>query len=130
MSEAKFVTVVTCMDGRVQEPVAKWMRETFQAEYVDTITEPGPDAILVDGPDEIISAIRRRVDISVKAHGSSVVAIVAHHDCAGNPVSHHEHLAQLNKAVRRLEMWEIGARLLTLWVDDKWQVQKIYDSQE
>jgi hypothetical protein len=41
-----FCTAVTCMDGRVQLPVNAYLRERFGADFVDTITEPGPNAVL------------------------------------------------------------------------------------
>lgn len=39
----QFVTAINCMDGRVQEPVIKWMKEKYNATYVDMITEAGPN---------------------------------------------------------------------------------------
>ena len=39
----RFCTVINCMDGRVQLPVIRHMKERFNAEYVDSITEPGPN---------------------------------------------------------------------------------------
>ena len=95
-TEQAFVTAVTCMDGRIQEPVSAYLKETFHVSYVDTITEPGPDRILAELVDyEIVKSIRRRLDISVDKHGSKIIAVIGHHDCAGNPVdrdTHHSHI--------------------------------------
>jgi carbonic anhydrase len=127
MAEGKFATAITCMDGRVQDPVATWARQTFGVDYVDTITEPGPDAILADGPVDTIASIRKRVDISVRGHGSRAVAIVAHHDCAGNPVAKDRHLEHLASAVKRVASWKLPVRITSLYVDEQWQVEVVED---
>ena len=38
MAEGKFVTSITCMDGRIQTPIIKWIKENYDVDYVDTIT--------------------------------------------------------------------------------------------
>ena len=83
MNDKKFVTSINCMDGRVQIPIIKWMKEKFNADFVDLITELGPNKILSEqrfGKD--IQSIIKRVEISVKAHASKVIAISGHNDCA------------------------------------------------
>ena len=81
----KFCTAINCMDGRVQLPVIKYLQKRVNAEHVDMITEPGPALILAarDKP-KLVESILDRLRISVEKHGSKAVAIVAHHDCAGN----------------------------------------------
>ena len=82
-----FATAINCMDGRVQLPVIKWISEKYGVDYVDMVTEAGPVKILADNGDAVLQeSIRKRVEISVNKHGSKIVAIVAHFDCAGNPV--------------------------------------------
>ncbi len=125
MAHGVFVTAITCMDGRVQQPVSDWMRATFKADYVDTITEAGPDGLLADDNPAAIESIRHRSEISVKGHGSRVLAIVAHHDCAGNPVQKPQHLAQLERAAAKVHSWGLPAKIVTLWVGEDWQVQPI-----
>lgn len=126
MAEGVFVTAITCMDGRVQEPVSNWMKQQYAAHHVDTITEPGPDGLLPDGPVETVVSIRKRTEISVNAHGSGVVAVVAHHDCAGNPVSKEEHLDQLRRSVEMIRSWELPVRVVGLWVNEAWEVEPVY----
>ena len=41
MSEGKFATSISCIDGRIQLPLAKWIKENYSVDYVDAITEPG-----------------------------------------------------------------------------------------
>lgn len=123
-----FVTAINCMDGRTQEPVISWMKIFCGAHYVNTITEPGPDGILAHGPAELIQSIRRRVEISVNAHGSKVVAVVAHGDCAGNPVSREEHLTHLAAALERVAGWGLPVRWIGLYVNERWLVEVISNS--
>ena len=43
MSNGKFATSISCMDGRIQTPINEWISENYSIDYVDTITEPGVD---------------------------------------------------------------------------------------
>ena len=36
---------------------------------------------------EEIALIRRAISISTEKHGSQIIAVVGHYDCAGNPVT-------------------------------------------
>ena len=96
------------MDGRVQFPIANWMKEQFNLDYVDMITEPGPNNILATGPGQIIESIKTRAEISAKAHGSKVILIVGHDDCVGNPVSGEQHLVHIRKAVQTVYSWHLS----------------------
>jgi len=129
MAQRAFATAINCMDGRIQLPVIQHVRETRGVDYVDMITEPGPDGILGDKKDDaLIESIRRRVEISVRKHGSRYVAIVAHHDCAGNPVDPKVHLAQVERAVGLVQSWGFGCEVAALWVDENWEVHVIDDA--
>ena len=125
MTGKKFGTAVNCMDGRTQEPVAEYIKARFAVDYVDTITEPGPERILVNGPPEMVESIRTRVAISVEKHGSKVIAVVAHHDCAGNPVTKDQHLKEVRKAVEVIRSWGYDAEVLALWVGPDWSAQVV-----
>lgn len=130
MVKGTFVTAINCMDGRVQEPVITWMKENFKADYVDMITEAGPDGILANGPYRTIGAIIDRVRISINAHGSGVVAVVAHSGCAGNPVTKKEHMEHLELAVKEVMSWAPEERVLGLWVNKNWDVELIFDADQ
>ncbi len=41
-----FATAINCIDGRIQEPVIKYIQTTYGIDFVDLITEPGPNKIL------------------------------------------------------------------------------------
>ncbi len=122
----KFCTVINCMDGRTQLPVINYMLKYFSTDYVDSVTEAGPVAILSDQQDsDLANSILRRVKISLDKHGSCVIAIVAHHDCAGNPLDEQSQLVQLTKAVEFIASQFPNAKTIGLWVDDAWHVTQI-----
>jgi len=123
MAHGKFGTAINCMDGRVQLPVITWMKEQYDLDFVDMITEPGPDKILAEEGKETAS-IKSRVDISVNAHGSDIILIAGHYDCAGNPVSEKEHKAQLNKAIQVIHSWDLPVgKTIAVWLDKDWQLE-------
>ena len=125
MSHGKFGTAINCMDGRTQDPVSKWMKTKYGLDYVDTITEPGPDKIIADGIQPNLDSIKTRLLISVEKHGSKVVAIVAHDECAGNPVSKEEHLAHVKKSAEVVRAWGLGLEVVTVWVNNKWELEEV-----
>ena len=127
MTKETFATAINCMDGRTQEPIISWAKKTFEVDYVDAITEPGPDKILAGGPDALVESIRNRVMISVNKHGSQNVIIVSHHDCAGNPVSKEEHLDQLKKSVDVISSWKLGVKTIGVWIGEDWKVNKLIE---
>ncbi len=126
MSNETFATAINCMDGRTQLPVIRYMKDACGVDHVDTVTEPGPDGILGDRKDAtLIESIRRRVQISVEKHGSRNVAIVAHHDCAGNPVDLKVHVDQVERAVELIRSWGFGCTVIPLWLGEDFQVRVI-----
>jgi len=126
MSTKKFVTAINCMDGRVQLPVIDWMKKHTAADFVDMITEPGPNKILAENNENgIIQSLKKRVEISVLKHASSQIAIIGHFDCAGNPVDKETQLEQIKAAVHTIQGWGFQIPLIGLWVDDHWTVHKI-----
>jgi hypothetical protein len=113
------------MDGRTQVQVNEFLRRRFGVDFVDTITEPGPVQILATRPDGAIArSIYRRVDISVEAHASSQIALVAHHDCAGNPASEDTQKRQLADAARTLRKRYPRCEIVAVWVDERWRASE------
>lgn len=129
MASGVFVTAVNCIDGRVQAPLAEWMKTAFHAEYVDVVTEPGPEKALTQGAAERIAAIREKVAVSVNAHHSSVLAIAAHFDCAGNPVTDEQHKQQVRAASEVAKEWAMQVRIVGLWIADGGRIEVVCDSE-
>ena len=116
-----FCTAINCMDGRTQLPVNQYLRRGLNVDYVDTITEPAPARILAEQQDShAAQSILHRVDISIVKHNSKSIALVAHHDCAGNPLSKDEQLIQLSAAKKWLAEKYPDVQVLCLWVDSAW----------
>jgi len=113
------------MDGRTQLPVNDWARKEYGVEYVDTITEPGPNGILSRGDEALTRSIRDRVLISVEKHGSKVIIVVGHHDCAGNPGPREQQVRQVEDSLRLIGSWGLGAELVGVYVDGEWQVERL-----
>jgi hypothetical protein len=125
MAEGKFATAINCMDGRVQEPIINWFKIRKGMQYTDMITEPGPIKLLADGDEAAVESIRNRVAISVEKHGSGMIAVVGHHDCAGNPVGREDQLGQIDRAIEVVRSWGFNATVVGLYVDDRWDVEVV-----
>jgi len=130
MAVGTFATAINCIDGRVQRPVSEWMRIQYSIDFIDTITQPGPEKTLTQGPQAIIDVMCVNVGVSVSAHQSQIIAVAAHHGCAGNPVSDEEHQAQIRAACQVVAGWGLPVRVVGLWVNEWWQVELIADSVE
>jgi len=126
MSQGKFGTAINCMDGRAQLPVINWMKSRYGLDYIDMITEPGPDKMLTQGSPAQVESIKSRVLISVNAHGSQTILIAAHHDCAGNPVSREEHIRQVKECMKILQSWKLPVINITgAWINENWTLEII-----
>ena len=114
----KFGTALNCIDGRTQIPVIKWLKENFDVDYVDLITEPGMDKVLSQGQWVETDRLREKVIISINAHNSNVVAVVGHFDCAANPVSDFKHFRDIVASTYVVESWGLPIEVVGLWVDE------------
>jgi len=124
----KFATAINCIDGRVQAPVAEWMKLHAHVQYVDMITEPGVDKVLTEGGLNKTSAIVEKLRISIEAHESKAVAVVGHFDCAANPVSFDEQKSQIEESVNTIKSWGVNIRVIGLYVNEWSAIDVIYDS--
>jgi hypothetical protein len=124
MAKGNFGTVINCMDGRTQLPVNDFLRKEYVLDYIDTVTEPGPVKMLAENTAGVES-IKQRVNISIQAHGSKLIAIVAHYDCAGNPVPKETQYEQVKLALKNVSGWNYPVQLIGLWVNENWEVEPI-----
>ena len=126
MSANQFATAINCMDGRVQIPVFEYIKTIYGVNFVDMITEPGPIRTLSKNREKaIIESIKRRVEISIAKHNSKIVALVGHHDCAGNPVEQDTQVKQLRMAIKVVDSWKFNAQIIGLWVDKNLEVREV-----
>lgn len=121
-----FCTALNCMDGRIQLPVIAYLQDWFKVEFVDTITEPGMNLILAKQDNTVlIQSILARLKISIEDHHSVGVAIVGHHDCAGNRAPKDEQIVHIQDALRYIRPQYDKIKILGLWVDQNWEVCEI-----
>jgi hypothetical protein len=125
VARSTFGTAINCIDGRVQVPVITWMCDVLSLDYVDMITEPGADGFLARQPAVAKQLIQPKVMLSLRRHASPVLAIAAHHDCLANPGDEGEHRLQLLESVRLLRTWNLGVKILALWVAEGWRVDVV-----
>jgi len=125
MISGKFGTAINCIDGRTQAPVSDWIKENHSVDYVDTITEPGCDKVLLEVDYVKIEHIKSKLLISIKAHNSSLIVIAGHYDCAGNPVSKEEHLTQIKKSINIIKSWNYPVEVIGVWVNDQWKIEQV-----
>ncbi len=125
MATGTFGTAINCIDGRVQTAVADWVKIHYHIQYVDMITAPGPDKAVSQGPAAEIEAIKQKVQVSINAHHSRVVAVAAHHDCAGNPVSRDEHIAQIKSSMQVVASWGLPVTIVGLWWNEYGYVEQV-----
>jgi hypothetical protein len=123
MAEGKFATSVSCIDGRIQTPLAKWIKENYSVDYVDTITEPGIDKTITEN--SVFELIKTKVRISIDAHKSKLVVLSGHYDCAANQVSNEKHIELIKKGIEVISSWNLGVKVIGVWVDDSWNVNTI-----
>jgi len=127
MADGKFGTAINCIDGRTQNPVSQWIKANYSVDYVDTVTEPGCDKVLLEVDYGKVEHIKSNLLISIKAHNSSLIVIAGHHDCAGNPVSKEEHLTQIKKSINIIKSWNFPVKVIGVWVNDQWKVEQIQE---
>jgi hypothetical protein len=125
-----FGAALTCIDGRTHEPVVAWIRQHAGVDHVDLITQPGMDAVLGTCPDAQCAELRGRLQVSIDAHGSRIIAVVGHDDCAANPVPPDQHRQQVRDAVGEVQRWAADTahndtEVVGLWVDQLGQVERI-----
>lgn len=118
-----FCTVINCMDGRVQLPVIKYLQERFNVDYVDSITEPGPNLILAQQTNiNLVESIFNRLKISVDHHGPVVIAVAGHYGCAGNPATKEQQTVHTLEAIRCIKSRYSDLEIVGLWVDENREV--------
>ena len=120
----KFGTVLTCMDGRPQRKVADYLTTSFGVRHLDTITTAGTVRHLA-AETEQTPVLLENLRISIEKHGSKQVAVVAHHDCAGNPISDKAQKSEVRAAVARLLELYPRAEITGLWLNEQWIVERV-----
>ena len=122
-----YAAALNCIDGRTQIPVITWMKENLHVHYVDLITDPGMDRVLSHDHRDEMNRLRENVIISIQAHGTRIVAVVGHHDCAANPVSDRRHMEDIKESVETVKSWKLPIRVIGLFVDGASNVRLVVE---
>ena len=120
----RFGTVLTCMDGRPQRKVADYLITSFGVRHLDLITTAGAVRHLAEETYET-HRLLHNLALSTSNHGSHQIAVVAHHDCAGNPVSDKTQKQQVSEAVSRIRDLYPDAEITGLWLGEHWIVERV-----
>lgn len=122
-----FGTVINCIDGRVQIPVLKYLEENFGPQFFDSCTEAGPLKILTERKESCrVHSLKKQLGVSIEKHGSKLIAVVGHHDCAGNPLPREAQEKQISETLAYLQKAYGGEMLyLGLYVNEKWEVEEV-----
>jgi len=114
------------MDGRVQLPLIGYLTARFGVDYVDVVTEAGPNGILGHRHDPaLIESILHRIRLSIERHNSVGIAVAGHFDCLGNPVSPREHAADTLAAVKYLQQRFPQLPVIGLWVNQRGELVEV-----
>ena len=125
MTNGKFATSISCIDGRIQIPIIHWIKANYAVDYVDSITESGMCKKLSEKHNYDPDSIKSEIDISVNKHKSNLVVISGHHDCAANCFTNEAQVSQIRKGVKVVESWNFGVKVVGIWVDSNWQVRPL-----
>lgn len=107
-----------------------WVKLRVNVDYVDLITEPGPDKVLSTGPRNVIDDMLRKVAFSVRNHFSPVVVLAGHDNCAANAATREEHIEQIKDGVEVILAYKLGVRVMGLWVSEWGSIDLIWDTQK
>jgi carbonic anhydrase-like protein len=101
----------------------------YDIDGVVLVKFPGVDGILSSSKEqrseEVIELIRSAVSISAQKHGSHIIAVVGHHDCAGNPGDSEHHNNDIRSAMREISSWNFTGQIVGLCVNDKRQIEVV-----
>jgi len=90
------------------------------------VTESGPVRPLADAVDsEAKRSTLRRVGLSIDAHNSRVVSVVAHEGCVGNPVGREQQLEQLAESARFVAERFPDVLTIGLWVGEQGHITEV-----
>lgn len=118
-SAGRFGAVITCMDGRIQTRTIDQVMTRFGVRYVDNITSTGAVQHLDGTLTATGEGLLQSLSVSVQAHGTTQVAVVAHSNCAGNPVSDAKQKEQLQNAAVVVAERFPDLEVLTLFFDPR-----------
>ncbi len=128
LNETFFISV-GCMDGRIQNPIAEYGKNSFSAEYPDTITEAELVGLLSKNPSqELLQSIKKKVLISIEKHHSKGIIAHGHQECARNPVDDQAHRRDVVRASELVKQMVPSLEVKPVFVvkeNGNWEVEEL-----
>jgi predicted metal-dependent phosphotriesterase family hydrolase len=112
----EFAVALSCIDGRIQRPVNDFLLETFDVAYLDTITRAGMVKYLTSSYDPATASIVVDLESAIRAHSPMKLALVAHHECAGNPIADEDQQRQLRDGVAHFRRRYPDMEVTGIWI--------------
>ena len=72
-----------------------------------------------------VNSIIKRNEISIKKHGSKLIAISGHHDCVGNTCDEEIQKQQKIKSIKHLKNIYSELIIIGLWIDNEWKMKDV-----
>ena len=123
--KGSYACAACCIDGAFYPTLEKWVKKTYEVEYVDPITHAGLDGTMAEKTD--ISTIRNfkyNIGVSVNGHKSKVLVIAGHENCIGAPGDKNKHLAFLRQCKKVAEDFNFkGVKIVLVWINRHKEVQ-------
>lgn len=120
-----FATALACIDGRIQRPIGDFLVQRFGVTHIDTVTRAGIIRHLTASYDPATSSIIADLEASIEIHGSTQLALVAHHDCAGNPVAPEIQHTQIRDGVAHFRRRYPDLDVVGIWVGEGWSPEVV-----
>jgi hypothetical protein len=141
-----FALTIGCIDGREILALIRYLKEHFPGiDYFDHVKAPGADGILsgkvtgtlvFEGVEmeaaERLKALRLDATVSMTKHHPEIIFFSSHYDCAGNPGSEAEHVAQMEQGVEVMRSWGGGFAtipIICLYIDETWEAKEVLRSE-
>lgn len=125
MVRDRFAAVIMCIDGRFQTRALDHLQTRFGVRNLDNITAAGAIKHLLGEVGPQGEALLENLWISIDKHATEQVAIIAHGDCAGNPVPDATQKQQLTEARQTIKARFPRTEVVALFLDPKTGFQKI-----
>lgn len=123
-----FATCLNCIDGRTHLPLISWIKDRYEVEFVDLITEPGMIEVLACGFHDNSSLITK-IKLSLEKHQPKLIIAAGHYDCAGCLKNNLEHKMDINKAVANIKQLFPKIPVSGVWINDTWTVEEVISPQ-
>jgi len=124
-SPGRFAAVISCMDGRIQTRTIDQLMTRFGARHIDNITMTGAVKHLDGAVTATGEGLLESLAVSIEAHGTTQVAIVAHTDCAGNRIPDAQQKDQLRRAIGVVSARFPQLEVVALFLDPRIGFQRI-----